>query len=1030
MSKILVALLAVGLVSAAPVHLRCDYLVNPLGIDSQQPRLSWESDNTERAWRQAVYQIRVASSAARLNDPDIWDSGKQNSAESNGIVYAGPKLEARRRYYWTVRVWDSGGKVFEAGEPAWWEMGLLSQADWRAQWISGRDPEEAADRAAMPWIWVPGQDAFHAAPKSVGLFRLHFRAPEKPESAVLLLIAHGDYRAQIDGRAMDAPHADWQEIERIDLTDQLAAGENSLDVRVESTGKIGALAALVKITRADGTVERVPSDHWEARPDGTESGWKPAAVIADLSDPRLGNPTLEQAAVLLRRDFTVSKPVRSARIYATALGSYRLFLNGRRVGQDILTPDWTDYRKRVLYQTYDVTALLASGDNAIGAMLGDGWYGSGLGWAGQRFNFGPPPTRVAAQLEIEFEDGSRQRVVTDESWNTGRSPILRSELYAGETYDARLEQPGWNKPGFTDPHWTAAAISEAPQAIVSSQMSPPIRVTETIPPRSVASPADGVFVFDMGQNMVGWVRLRVRGAAGERVRLRFAEILKPDGNIYRDNLRGAAATDTYILRGGGEETFEPHFTYHGFRYVEVTGYPGKPPLNAITGVVFHTDSAFTGKFTSSDEMVNQLWRNTLWGQRGNLESVPTDCPQRDERLGWMGDAQIFWRTASFNMDMAAFTRKWMRDVVEAQSPAGGFADVSPRVIDERDGAPAWGDAGVIVPWTAWRQYGDLELLQENWEAMQRWMQYIQEANPDLIRNRRRNNDFGDWVPADSNTPKDLIATAYWAYDARLMSEMARALGKNADAQRYSDLFEGIRAAFQKKYIRENGETGNGSQTCYALALHMHLAPDALIPALMDHLVRDIEARNWHLSTGFVGTPYLLAALADNGRVDVAYRLLLNDTYPSWGYMIRKGATTIWERWNGDRGDPSMNSFNHYAFGAVVEWLYRTVAGIDTAPDAPGFRHIVIQPRPDARLTHARAEYDSAYGKVVSDWDAPPGGPFSLKVTIPANTTATVYLPGDAHSHVTEGGEPVAVQPGPAGYVTCAIGSGSYEFRVN
>ncbi len=401
-------------------------------------------------------------------------------------------------------------------------------------------------------------------------------------------------------------------------------------------------------------------------------------------------------------------------------------------------------------------------------------------------------------------------------------------------------------------------------------------------------------------------------------------------------------------------------------------------------------------------MVNQIWKNTMWGQRGNLESVPTDCPQRDERLGWMGDAGIFWRTATYNMDMQAFTHKWMNDVADAQSPEGGFSDVTPRVVDPSDGAPAWGDAGIILPWTAWLQYGDRRVIEENWTEMERWMGYIHDVNPDLIWNNRRNNDFGDWVPADSTTPKDLIATAYWAQDAKMMADMARATHRDGDATKYRQLFEGIREAFVRKFVRADGTIGNGSQTCYALALHIGLVPEPLRKAAVDHLAADIQSRDWHLSTGFLGTPHLMFALSENDRADVAYTLLLNETYPSWGYTISKGATTIWERWNGDSGDPSMNSYNHYAFGSVVEWLYREVAGIDADPAAPGFEKIVIHPHPDLRLGHARAEYDSIRGKIVSEWSLDAAGKLSVNVVIPANTMAKVILPGGVTKEVGPG----------------------------
>ncbi|MBI3721566.1 MAG: family 78 glycoside hydrolase catalytic domain, partial [Fimbriimonas ginsengisoli] len=644
----------------------------------------------------------MASSAARLAaaQPDVWDSGKQSTDESIGIAYGGPKLESRRRYFWTVRVWDAAGQPAEPAQPAWWEMGLLEKQDWSAKWIHGFDPDEPADRAAgIRWIWIAGQDAFQPPKESSGEFRLVFDLPRKPKSAVLWLTSQAAYQASVNGHALPATRG-WQEFEVFDVGGLLATGKNSIVVTAAGGSKVAGLAGLLKIASADGSMERIPtSARWEARP--PEGYWKPAADVAELSDKRMGDRWPAQPALLLRGAFTTARPVQSARAYVTSLGSYQLFLNGKRVGNDILTPDWTDYRKRILYQTYDVTSLIARGQNVAGAILGDGWYGSGLGWTLQRFNFGPPPPRLMVQLELQFANGQRQTFVSDESWKWSRSPILRSELYAGETYDARLEQKGWSAAGFRDASWRKAATSNAPAAIVSSQMSPAIQVTESLKPKSITSRDNGDSVVDMGQNMVGWVTLKASGQAGATVRLRFAETLKQDGGVYVDNLRSAEATDSYTLRGGGEEIFEPHFTYHGFRYVEVHGYPGKLDPGAIAGQVFHTANEFSGKFASSNEMVNQIWRNTLWGQRGNLLSVPTDCPQRDERMGWMGDAQVFWRAASYNMDMAAFTHKWMRDVVEAQSAEGGFSDVSPRVIDESDGAPAWGDAGVIIPWTAW-----------------------------------------------------------------------------------------------------------------------------------------------------------------------------------------------------------------------------------------------------------------------------------------------------------------------------------------
>jgi alpha-L-rhamnosidase len=1040
---------------AAPVHLRCDYMQNPVGIDTATPHFSWQSDNTERNWRQVAYQILVAASADRLRAgaADVWDSGKQSSGDSVGIIYGGPKLESRKRYYWSVRVWDAKGQQSESAEAAWWETGLLDEAAWKAKWISWKNAGEEADRANIRWIWAPGQNAMSVPPKTTLVFLLNTEIHETPKDAALFLVARGDFRATLNGHQIGVKKG-WKEFDREDITDQLVRGKNSIEVTVTvpkgpafgpqagaKTVKAG-LAALLKITRPNGTVVRIPSDaRWHSRLQN-QTKWKKAKVVADLNDKKMGDPpALPQPAALFRRAFNLSKNVQTARLYATALGSYRVFINGQSVGQYFLTPDFTDYRKRVLYQTYEVTSQLVNGQNTIGAILGDGWYGSGLTWEGMH-SFSPP-NRLRAQLEIDYSDGSQEIIETDESWKAAQSAIVRSEIYAGELYDARLEELGWDKSGFDDSRWETAIISEAPTIILASQISSPVHVTQTLQPKNVTPVGNGTYVFDMGQNIVGWVTLKVTGASGRRVRLRFAERLNPDGTIYTENLRNADATDTYVLRGEGEETYVPYFTFHGFRYVEMTGYPGQPTLASITGNVANSlAEPATGRLTTSRQLVDEMYSLGLWGQRGNFLSIPTDCPQRDERLGWMGDAGVFWRTGSYNFDIAAFSHKWMHDVVDAQSPEGAFTNVSPNVLPFGGegsagtsawrqgivGAPGWGDAGVIVPWTTWLQYGDKQIIEENWNAMQRWMDFIQRSNPDFIRAKGVGPNFADWLAPDPNTSKDLLATAYWALIANMMSQMAHATGREEDAKRYSDLFNNIRAVFQQAYIKEDGQVGTGTQTSYVVALYMKLAPESLVPMLMNNLVKDIESRNWHLSTGFLGTPFLLLTLSDHGRADVAYRLLLNETYPSWGYMLSKGATTWWERWNGDTGDPAMNSYNHYAFGSVVAWVYRYVAGIDTIPDTPGFREIVIHPRLDTRIDHAHGEYDSVYGRIVTDWTGTPAGPFSLKVTIPSNTTAKVLLPGIPNAAVIEDGSRVGFQREGESYVV-RIGSGSYDFEI-
>lgn len=1049
----------VATASATPVHLRCEYRENPLGIDAPAPHLSWQSDSTERNWKQAAYEVLVSSGRDRLQSghADVWDTGKIDSDESVGIPYQGPSLESRKRYYWKVRVWDTAGRVSDSTDEAWWEMGLLQPGDWKAKWINWNNPEDRADRAAIRWIWVPGQDALAATPSTKVQFQTNLNLTRKPQEASLFIAVHGAYNAKVNGQEVGSKSR-WDAFDRRDISSELVIGKNLIEVEVTTPPSpeygpnqgtkvtTGGFAALIKLTNPDGSIVRngTGSD-WGARLE-SDPKFQSAHVAGDLSDQRFGDPgPLPQPAAYFRRTLEIDKAVARARLYVTALGSYRIFLNGSRVGTDVLTPGFTDYRKRVLYQTYDVTNQIARGQNVVAALLGDGWYASPLTWVGAYFF--TPPDRLFAQLEVEYADGSHDMIVTDDSWKAAPSPVRESQIYSGEFYDGRLEKTGWNEANFEDSGWQPAVVAPPRAVAVTAQVDSPVQVVSTLQPKTVKPGANGAFVFDMGQNIVGWVTLKVKGAAGTKVRSRFAEILNADGTIYTTNLRNADATDTYILHGGDEETLTPHFTFHGFRYVEITGYPGTPPLDAITGdVVSSVRGEPAARLTTSSELVNRMWEIGLWGQLGNFLSIPTDCPQRDERLGWMGDAEVFWRTGAYNFDIAAFSQKFIQDIIDAQSDEGGFSgaftNVSPNTLpvdgggtqtqwawnEDLVGAPGWGDAGVIVPWTTWMQYGDTAVIEENWDAMQRWMEFIRSRNPDFIRENGVGPNFADWLAPDPNTDRNLLAIAYWALIANMMSDMARATGKDADADRYHELVEHIRAAFREAYIKEDGTVGTGTQTSYVVALYTRMAPASLEPRLVDKLVKDIEARQWHLSTGFLGTPFLLFALADHGRSDVAYRLLLNETYPSWGYMLTKGATTWWERWNGDTGDPAMNSYNHYAFGSVMAWVYRYAAGIDTTTAAPGFKEIVIHPHLDSRMTAVRAEYDSVYGTIVSDWHGTPAGPFSFRATIPANTSAKIFLPAIAGAHVTEDGNPMTTESENGAQVV-RVGSGTYNFEV-
>jgi len=563
-----------------------------------------------------------------------------------------------------------------------------------------------------------------------------------------------------------------------------------------------------------------------------------------------------------------------------------------------------------------------------------------------------------------------------------------------------------------------------------------VQVTQEIRPIEITKPKEGVYVFNMGQNFAGRVRLKVKGKAGTKVVLRFAEMLHKDGSIMTENLRRARCTDTYIFRGNGkDEIWEPRFTYHGFQYVELTGYPGKPDLGAITGIVLHSAAPVAGSFECSNAMVNKLYSNITWTQRANFFDIPTDCPQRDERLGWTGDAQIYIRSATYNMDVAVFFKKWLVNLEDDQRPSGAFPDFAPLPYLQYEPSPGWMDAGVICPFTIYQVYGDTHVIERHYEAMTRFMHFLLRTSNDYLRSPR-GHCWGDWLSIGGRTSNDLIATAYFAYDAKLMAEMAAAIGRMEDAQKYARLFDNIKTAFNKAYVSANGRIKGDTQTCYALALYMDLLPQALKEKAGARLVELIRERNWHLSTGFLGVKYLLPALTEEGYVDVAFRLLTNKTYPSWGYSIENGATTIWERWNSYKKgkgfqDSYMNSFNHYAFGSVCEWMFASMAGIDT--DGAGFKRITIRPQPGGSgITYTKASYDSIYGRIATYWRVR-DGKFLLDLTIPANTTATVYIPAKDADSITEGGKPASKAEAVRflrigdGRAVFAVGSGRYRF---
>ncbi len=699
-----------------------------------------------------------------------------------------------------------------------------------------------------------------------------------------------------------------------------------------------------------------------------------------------------------RKTFTVNKPILRARLYASALGLYDSWINGQKVGDALFAPDWTDYLHRVRYQTYDVTALLSSGDNVISALLGDGWYSGNIGWIGNQ-SYGPRPA-LRMQLMIDYADGSHDLIATDKTWRTATGPILKSDLQDGEDYDATQEppqdSPAWNATGFDDSSWQPASLRDAhPQ--MEAQIAPPVKKLLEIYPVQISQPKPAHWVFDFGQNMVGVARLAASAPRGTKITLRFAEMLNPDGTVYTENLRSAAATDTYIFKGEGDESWQPKFTFHGFRYAELTGYPSTPSPAMLTGIVIGSANPQAGSWECSNPLLNRLYSNIVWGQRGNFLSIPTDCPQRDERFGWMGDAQVFIRTAAWNCDVREFFNNWLIEVADAQAENGAYTDISPRPRKQAgEGTAAWADAGIICPWTIYQVYADTRIIQRQYPSMVRYLDYLQAHSTNFIR---PDKGYGDWLNTNEETPKDLLATAYFAHSADLLSRMARAIGNNADADKYHQLFQNIRAAFNQKFVSPDGKIKGNTQTAYVVPLEFGLLDPPMQQCAIQYLLENIAAKHDHITTGFVGVSFILPILTQFGATDTAYRLILQDTFPSWLFPIKQGATTIWERWDGwtpDKGfqTPEMNSFNHYSLGSCGQWMYETIAGINLDPASPGFKHIIIRPQPGGGLTSASASYDSPYGPIKSRWQIS-ADHFMLQVTIPCNTTATVYVPGFA-----------------------------------
>lgn len=779
-----------------------------------------------------------------------------------------------------------------------------------------------------------------------------------------------------------------------------------------------------------------------------ESEWTGRFITAETNEDAANSK-----GTYLRRDFTISKPIQKAILFSTALGLYHSYLNGQKASDDEMAPGWSTYKKRLLYQTNDVTDFLVEGKNTLGAHVGAGWYKGLIGLTKKRNLYGNR-TGFLAEIHIRYKDGTQEIISTDTEWTASDSPVLFSEIYDGEIYDATKEQPCWSTPDFraiTERTWRKVNVIDYPLNQLFSQPGSRVKSIETRPVKDMFRTPQGDLVLDFGQNMAGWIEFKVKGNIGDKVQLHCFEVLDADGNVYVDNLRDAKQTIIYTCGNGktadskGFEHYRPYFTYQGFRYAKICAYPGEPEASYFIAHTVHSEMERTGYFECSNPDLNQLQHNIMWGLKSNFLDVPTDCPQRDERLGWTGDAQIFCRTATYIMNTHQFFSKWLRDLAADQTEEGGVTHVVPDIItgisDDNwllkqgtHSAAAWADAAVINPWTLYLTFGDLGVVNEQYASMKAWIDFMSRHSVDGIWNYKL--QFGDWVALDAEegsyfgaTPNDLTCTAYYAYSTSLFSKMAQACGKLDDYANYTKLYDSIVDKFRTTFFDQEGNLTAQTQTAHVIALYFKLTPEKWVEKTVQRLVELIEAENGHLVTGFVGTPYICHALSQNGKVKEAYDLLLKDDLPSWLYQVKMGATTIWEHWDGLKPDgtmwsPDMNSFNHYAYGAIGEWLYRVVVGLEVDERKPGYKHSIIRPLIGGNLDFVKGRYESVYGPIQVEWKRETAMTYTLSVEIPVNTTSTIYLE-QASSVVSTNGLDVIKED--KGYALNA-GSGRYKIQ--
>jgi alpha-L-rhamnosidase len=1047
--QLILVLLALSAGGMEVTRLRVEYLDSPLGIDESLPRFSWELHSEERGALQSAYQIQVSSEKSDLiaGRPDLWDSGKVRSSETAQIIYAGKPLKPGQHAYWQVKVWDGSDAANLSNTSEWSKA--LEEKDWNAEWIGLKGVEPIVGEFPKDPRWLEPADP--SASKAT--FRTSFDLKTPPEHLRLMVATQGDFSLWVNGRNVMGGKAETGP-QALDVSGYLVAGANSVAVQVmASAAKSPKLCAAMmlpdgqNLSEMKWKVSSATMPFWE-KASFDDSKWLDAKRVA-VSEQGLATWTAQDRVLparLLRREFAVSQPIRRATLHLAGLGLHEAWINGQKVSNEVLAPGFSDYRHRVPSVARDVTHLMKHGENAIGIQLGNGrYYAPRIQIPAPTISYGWPVAKGC--LVIENSDGSSSTVTTDSTWKaTTKGPIRANNEYDGETYDARMEMAGWSEADFIHGDWQNAEILPAPTGVVSAIPCEPIRVVSSIKMKAIKQVKPGTWVCDFGQNLTGWCRLFVKGKSGETVKLRHAQRLLPDGNIDPENLRSALATDRYILKGATEgESWEPRFTYHGFRYVELSGYPGEPNLTSLEAKVIGTDVREAGTFHCSDPVLNQIIQNARWSLRSNYMSVPLDCSDRDERQGWQGDRGAESRGETTLFDVAAIYTKWLGDIRHSQREDGSVSDVAPASWQFYSSSALWPSVQTMMTETLFLKYADRRILEKHYPGNAKWVGHLMtrlDADGMLPP-----DPYGDWcVPPENRaliqtsnqemvTDKAFLAAAYLAKHLSLMAWSARTLGKTEEAKQWDMKFDALRESIRKRFWK-NGTLANGTQTSFALGFHFNLVPEAARADFAKAMITRIKEHDQgHIRTGNIGVQWLHTALDDIGQSDTALLLATRKDYPGLGYMIDQGATTIWELWNGDTAEMTMNSTNHIMLiGDLLTWCFERLAGIQASEVAPGYRQILLRPSVPDGLREVSATQQTLRGPVKSAWKND-NEKFVWEVEIPANTQAILTFPPPKKVkdyQIKESGKVVEPQEGKMidGRWVMKISSGRYQFEAN